>query len=72
MLDMRENLLYPDVGKTLGFGVYGQERIRDSFAAKKVILLKQGDRTRGQKERQWGHEEWPIKYFQAGRGLGIG
>lgn len=45
MLDMRENLLYPDVGKTLGFGVYGQERIRDSFAAKKVILLKQGDRT---------------------------
>ena len=38
---------------------------------KKVVLLKHGDRTRGQKELHWGHEEWPIIYFQVGRGLGI-
>ena len=37
---------------------------------KKVILLKHRDRTHGQKELYWGHEEWPITYFQVGKGLG--
>jgi len=34
-------------------------------------LLKQGDRTCGQKEPRRGHEEWPLIYFQVGRGLRI-
>ena len=38
---------------------------------KKVVLLKHGDRTGGQKEVHWGREEWPIIDFQVGRELGI-
>ena len=30
---------------------------------KKVILLKHGDRTRGQKELHWGCEEWLVIYY---------
>ena len=36
-----------------------------------MILLKNRDRTCGQKELHRGHEEWPIIYFQVGRGLRI-
>ena len=38
---------------------------------KKVVFLKHGDRTCGQKELHWGLEECPIIYFPVGRGLGI-
>ena len=38
---------------------------------KKVVLLKHGDGTCEQKELHWGHEEWPIIFFQVGRGFGI-
>lgn len=44
---------------------------KEVLGAKKVVLLKNGDRTCGQKELPWGHELWPIIYFQAGRGSGI-
>jgi len=55
----------------LGFEAFGQERILEMSLVQKVVLLKPGDRTRGQKELYWGPEEWPIIYFQGGRGLGI-
>ena len=38
---------------------------------KKVVLLKSRDRTLGQTELRLDHEEWPIIYFQVGRGLGL-
>jgi len=41
------------------------------LCCKKVVLLKHRDRTHGQKELHWGHEEWPIIYFQVARGFGI-
>ena len=34
---------------------------------KKVVSLKHWDRTCGQKELPWGHEERPIIYSQVGR-----
>ena len=34
----------------------------------KVILLKHGDRTRGQKELYWGPEEWLVVYYEVERG----
>ena len=37
---------------------------------KKVVFLKHGDGTCGQKELHWGAEEWPVINFQVGRGLG--
>ena len=37
---------------------------------KKVNLLKHRDRTRGQKELHWGHEEQLRIYFQVERGVG--
>ena len=36
------------------------------------FFFKLGDRTHGQKELHWGHEDWPIIYFHVGRGSGIG
>ena len=34
---------------------------------KKVILLKHGDRTRGQKELHWGYGGGPADYILSGR-----
>ena len=58
--------------EVLGFGADGHKRILEtSLVQKKVVLLKHGDRTCGQKELHQGHEEWPIIYFQFSRGLGM-
>lgn len=57
-----------DVGKTLGFEADGQEGILETSLLRKGGLLKHRDRTPGQKERHWGREEWPVAYFQIGRG----
>lgn len=59
------------VGRTLGFEAYGQERILEGSLVQKCDFIKAWDRTPGQKELPWGHEEWRILYFQVGRGLGI-
>lgn len=37
----------------------------------KVVLLKPGDRARGQKELPRGQKDWPMIDFHVGRGLGI-
>ena len=48
-------------------GADGQERIlEDVFGAKKMILLKHGNRTPGQKELSWGCEEWLVLYYGVG------
>lgn len=55
--------------EVLGFGANDEELLR-SLSCKKVVLLKHGDRTQGQKEVFWGCEEWQIIYFEVGSGLG--
>ena len=39
----------------MGFRADGQERILEDVFGAKVILLKHGDRTHGQKELHWGN-----------------
>ena len=68
-LTIIEFLMVPiDGGKMLGFKADGQERILETSLVQKVVLFKYRDRTFGQKGLHWGHEEWSIIYFQAGRG----
>ena len=43
--------------EVLGFRAEGQERIPETFWCKKVVLLKHGDWTGGQKELHSGCEE---------------
>ena len=59
----------PDVGKMLGFQADSQERILEMSLVQRDVLLTHRDRIQGQKELPWGHEEWPIIYFQVGKGL---
>ena len=60
-----------DVGKILGFEANGPERILEMSLVQKGGFIKARGWTGGQKELHQGHEEWPIIYFQGGRGLGI-
>ena len=58
-------------GGLVGSGADGQERIlEDFFGAKKVILLKHGDRTHGQEELHSGPDGYLIIYPLVGRGSG--
>ena len=47
-----------------------QEFLRHLWCQKSVFI-KHGDKTHRQKELHWGLGEWPIIYFQVGRGLVI-
>ena len=57
--------------KTLGLEANSQEGIIEMSLVQKVVLLNPRDRTCGQKELHWGHEKWPIIYFQVGRRVGM-
>ena len=36
-----------------------------------MILSRHRDGIQEEKKLHWGHEEWPIIYFQDGRELGV-
>ena len=55
----------------LGFEADSQERILETSLVQKGDCIKARGQDMWQKEQHWGHEEWPIIYFQVGRGLGI-
>ena len=58
------------VGQTLESKADHQERTLETALVQQGGFIEVGDGMGGQKELHWGHEEWPILYFQVGRGSG--